>query len=337
MEAAPAHEPEPEPEPPAQPIAEGHPPERKPPRLFDTSSAAFMDAAEQTDLLTAVSRSPGGSVPPHVAESLRAAVLQCTAYPKFNAEMTERLAALTVRVEDGSFEGCEGVSLKLAELLALQLQDQSWGEEALKVKQITLMTMRAMLQRGTRSFGWVLMAAATESTQVLANLAHQTKGLSQPEAAAIHAVAKVSPPPRLPTIFLAGLRPHPAAPACPAAGGGAVPVGLGAARHRPDPKRHGQRQPLVHRLRHRRRRWQDVRQAGGRARLLRRQPQPVSARPLADDFPRRAARSHTHPVAGRSRRSRSRSARRARTRCGGAVRPTIIAGIWVAFFQECQQ
>ena len=200
MEApAPAHEPEPEPEPrrPAQPIAEGHPPERKPPRLFDTSSAAFMDAAEQTDLLTAVSRSPGGSVPPHVAESLRAAVLQCTAYPKFNAEMTERLAALTVRVEDGSFEGCEGVSLKLAELLALQLQDQSWGEEALKVKQITLMTMRAMLQRGTRSFGWVLMAAATESTQVLANLRHQTTGLSQPEAAAIHAVAKVSPPPQL--------------------------------------------------------------------------------------------------------------------------------------------
>ena len=248
MEApAPAHEPEPEPEPPAQPIAEGHPPERKPPRLFDTSSAAFMDAAEQTDLLTAVSRSPGGSVPPHVAESLRAAVLQCTAYPKFNAEMTERLAALTVRVEDGSFEGCEGVSLKLAELLALQLQDQSWGEEALKVKQITLMTMRAMLQRGTRSFGWVLMAAATESTQVLANLRHQTTGLSQPEAAAIHAVAKVSPPPPLADdLSLAGLRPHPAAPAvCPAAGGGAIPVGLGAARHRPDPKRHGQVRSLA--------------------------------------------------------------------------------------------
>eukprot|EP01043_Picozoa_sp_COSAG02_P095702 COSAG02_NODE_32035_length_523_cov_0.863208_2_plen_91_part_01 len=89
-----------------------------------------------------VSRQRSGSVPAEVEQSLQAAVMQCTAWGQYNAEMVSRLAELIRRVEDGSFEGCEGVSLKLAELCALQLQDNVWSEEALRVKRITLQTMR---------------------------------------------------------------------------------------------------------------------------------------------------------------------------------------------------
>ncbi len=128
-----------------------------------------------------VSRQRSGSVPPEVEQSLQAAVMQCTAWGQYNAEMVSRLAELIRRVEDGSFEGCEGVSLKLAELCALQLQDNVWSEEALRVKRITLQTMRELLQRATKGFGWMLMAAATESTQVLAQLGN-TGGLGQGEA-----------------------------------------------------------------------------------------------------------------------------------------------------------
>ena len=141
----------------------------------------LLDSADRVRILTLVSSQRGGSVPDEAVESLRAAVMQCTAWGQYNAEMTGRLAELIRRVEDGSFEGCEGVSLKLAELCALQLQDNVWTEEGLRVKQITLQTMRQLLQRATKGFGWMLMAAATESAQVLAQLG-STGGLGQGEA-----------------------------------------------------------------------------------------------------------------------------------------------------------
>ena len=141
----------------------------------------LLDADDQVRILTEVASQRGGSVPAEVEQSLQAAVMQCTAWGQYNDEMVSRLAELIRRVEDGSFEGCEGVSLKLAELCALQLQDNVWSEEALRVKRITLQTMRELLQRATKGFGWMLMAAATESAQVLAQLGN-TGGLGQSEA-----------------------------------------------------------------------------------------------------------------------------------------------------------
>lgn len=106
-------------------------------------NAHFLDDEAQLRLLQAVAVSD--TVSAAEVEILHAAVIQCTAWGEINILMTDRLARLTRKVEDGSCNGAELVSWKLAELLVMQLQDQSWTEEALKVKLTTLVTMRALV------------------------------------------------------------------------------------------------------------------------------------------------------------------------------------------------
>eukprot|EP01052_Picozoa_sp_SAG31_P006195 SAG31_NODE_283_length_18512_cov_19.352414_1_plen_265_part_00 len=90
----------------------------------DHRNAHFLDDGAQLRLLHAVAVSD--SVSASEVEILHAAVIQCTAWGEINHQMTDRLARLTRKVEDGTCNGAELVSWKLAELLVLQLQDQSW-------------------------------------------------------------------------------------------------------------------------------------------------------------------------------------------------------------------
>ena len=151
------------------------------------SNAQFLDDAAQLKLLQAVAVSDRVSA--STEEVLHAAVMQCTAWGDLNAQMTERLARLTRKVEDGTCDGAEVVSWKLAELLVRQLQDQAWSEEALQVKLTTLKTMRALLREGAAGFKWALMATAAESAEALAQMHGLSEGLRPAEATLVDKVA----------------------------------------------------------------------------------------------------------------------------------------------------